>query len=39
MYQEIEIDIFIEIAKNSHIKYEYNPELKALVCDRILYFI
>jgi inorganic pyrophosphatase len=37
MYQEIEVDVFIEIAKNSHIKYEYDPELKALVCDRILH--
>jgi inorganic pyrophosphatase len=34
---ETEIDVFIEIAKNSHIKYEYNQELKALVCDRILH--
>jgi len=37
MYQEIEVDVFIEIAKNSHIKYEYDPDLKALVCDRILH--
>lgn len=37
MNQEIEIDVFIEIAKNSHIKYEYDPQLKALVCDRILH--
>ena len=37
MHQEIEVDVFIEIAKNSHIKYEYDPELKALVCDRILH--
>ena len=37
MNQEIEIDVFIEIAKNSHIKYEYDPDLKALVCDRILH--
>jgi inorganic pyrophosphatase len=29
--------VFIEIAKNSHIKYEYCPEKKALVCDRILH--
>jgi inorganic pyrophosphatase len=34
---DIEVDVFIEIAKNSHIKYEYNTELKALVCDRILH--
>jgi inorganic pyrophosphatase len=37
MHQEIEVDIFIEIAKNSHIKYEYDNNLKALVCDRILH--
>lgn len=37
MHQEIEVDVFIEIAKNSHIKYEYDPDLKALVCDRILH--
>ena len=37
MNQEIEVDVFIEIAKNSHIKYEYDSELKALVCDRILH--
>jgi inorganic pyrophosphatase len=37
MVNDIEIDVFIEIAKNSHIKYEYDPELKALVCDRILH--
>ena len=35
--EEIEIDVFIEIARNSHIKYEYDPNLKALVCDRILH--
>lgn len=37
MNQEKEVDVFVEIAKNSHIKYEYDPELKALVCDRILH--
>jgi len=37
MNQEIEVDVFIEIAKNSHIKYEYDPISKALVCDRILH--
>ena len=37
MSQEIELDVFIEITKNSHIKYEYNKVLKALVCDRILH--
>ena len=31
------VDVFIEIAKNSHIKYEYDKERKALMCDRILH--
>jgi len=34
---EVEVYVFIEIAKNSHIKYEYNEKLKALICDRILH--
>jgi inorganic pyrophosphatase len=34
---EFTVDVFIEIAKNSHIKYEYDKERKALVCDRILH--
>jgi inorganic pyrophosphatase len=34
---EFNIDVFIEIAKNSHIKYEYDKEKKALVCDRVLH--
>jgi inorganic pyrophosphatase len=29
--------IFIEISKNSHIKYEYDKQKNALVCDRILH--
>lgn len=29
--------IFIEIAKNSHIKYEYDKQKNALICDRILH--
>jgi inorganic pyrophosphatase len=37
MINEIEVDVFIECSKNSNIKYEYDPELKALVCDRILH--
>jgi inorganic pyrophosphatase len=32
-----EINVFVEIAKNSHIKYEYNHEKKTLICDRILH--
>jgi inorganic pyrophosphatase len=35
--EEINIDVFIEISKNSHIKYEYDKEKKALVCDRVLH--
>ena len=31
------VNVFIEISKNSHIKYEYNKDLNALVCDRILH--
>jgi inorganic pyrophosphatase len=31
------INVFIEISKNSNIKYEYDNDLKSLVCDRILY--
>jgi inorganic pyrophosphatase len=31
------VNVFIEIAKGSHIKYEYDNEKKALVCDRILH--
>jgi len=34
---EYTIDVFIEIAKNSHIKYEYDKEKKALICDRVLH--
>jgi len=34
---EFTIEVFIEIAKNSHIKYEYDKERKALICDRILH--
>lgn len=35
--EEYEIDVFIEISKNSHIKYEYDIEKKALICDRVLH--
>uniref|UniRef100_A0A6C0HGT9 inorganic diphosphatase n=1 Tax=viral metagenome TaxID=1070528 RepID=A0A6C0HGT9_9ZZZZ len=31
------VNVFIEIAKGSHIKYEYDKEKRALVCDRILH--
>jgi inorganic pyrophosphatase len=32
-----EVDVFIEIAKNSHIKYEYDKKMNALICDRVLH--
>jgi inorganic pyrophosphatase len=37
MEKSSEIDVFIEISKNSHIKYEYDKALNALRCDRILH--
>lgn len=33
----LNVDVFIEISKNSHIKYEYDKERKSLICDRILH--
>lgn len=33
---DLNLDVFIEIAKGSHVKYEYDKKKKALVCDRIL---
>jgi inorganic pyrophosphatase len=36
-YRDDEVDVFIEISKNSHIKYEYDKNLKILKCDRILH--
>lgn len=34
---DCEVDVFIEITKNSHIKYEYDKVSKVLKCDRILH--
>jgi inorganic pyrophosphatase len=34
---ETTVNVFIEISKGSHIKYEYDKVRKALVCDRILH--
>jgi inorganic pyrophosphatase len=34
---EYVIDVFIEIPKNSHIKYEYDKTINAFRCDRILH--
>lgn len=31
-----EVMVYIEISKNSHIKYEYDENLNALICDRVL---
>ena len=33
----MDILVYIEISKNSNIKYEFDPELNTLICDRILY--
>lgn len=32
-----EVDVIIEIAKGSHIKYEYDKDRNMIVCDRILH--
>ena len=32
-----EVLVYIEISKNTNVKYEFNHELNALVCDRVLY--
>ena len=32
-----EVEVFIEISKNSNIKYEFDKERKTLVCDRVLH--
>lgn len=33
----MDILVYIEISKNSTIKYEFDPELNTLICDRVLY--
>jgi len=33
---DFNLEVFIEIAKGSHVKYEYDKKKKGLVCDRIL---
>ena len=35
--EEYIVRVFIEIAKNGHIKYEYDKDMKALICDRVLH--
>jgi inorganic pyrophosphatase len=37
LQEEFTVDVFIEISKNSHIKYEYDKDKKALICDRVLH--
>ena len=37
MEKETLVDVFIEIAKGSHIKYEYDKKRNCLVCDRVLH--
>jgi inorganic pyrophosphatase len=37
MEEDNEVLVFIEIQKNTNIKYEYDKTLNALICDRILY--
>jgi inorganic pyrophosphatase len=32
-----EVEVFIEISKNSNIKYEFDKDRKALICDRVLH--
>jgi inorganic pyrophosphatase len=32
-----EVDVFIEISKSGHIKYEYDKEINMMRCDRILH--
>ena len=33
---DFNLEVFIEIAKGSHVKYEYDKKKKGLVCDRVL---
>jgi inorganic pyrophosphatase len=37
MNSEYVVEVFIEISKNGHIKYEFDKEKNQLVCDRILH--
>lgn len=32
-----EVDVIVEIAKGSHIKYEYDKEHNRIICDRVLH--
>ena len=35
--KEYVVDVFIEISKNTHIKYEFDEHKKTLVCNRVLH--
>jgi inorganic pyrophosphatase len=37
MEPEFNVDVFIEIAKNTHIKYEFDETQKGLICNRVLH--
>jgi len=37
MTEEFVVNVFIEIAKNTHIKYEFDENTKTLVCNRVLH--
>jgi inorganic pyrophosphatase len=37
MKDDQDLWVYIEISKNTNVKYEFDPELGALVCDRVLY--
>lgn len=32
-----EVLVYVEISKNTNIKYEFEPKLNALICDRVLH--
>ena len=34
---DLEVDVFIEISKNSNIKYEFDHKTNTLICDRVLH--
>ena len=35
--EETNVNVFIEIAKNTHIKYEFDEDSKTLICNRVLH--
>jgi len=34
---DLEVDVYIEISKNSHIKYEFDHDKNMLICSRVLH--